>query len=203
MYAFRDKYFGLPGDLRNATQIWGDQASGTSACADASIADGSPGTCNGNGNGLIAGDLGESLRAMQHLALAGMIEGSFTGIVSSVNSGQLAGENIPILKVQEASMWPRSVAQAQYGKSENNHFRIASMRPSDSRYFDGVMKAEEAWNIDSKMDDGLASRGKFASFYDGTTASTCTTGHYSLAAGCCNYVLTSTAKDCTILYWLD
>lgn len=53
VYSFRDKYFALPGDMRNATSFWGDQATGPSACADAGITDGTPGTCNGNGDGLI------------------------------------------------------------------------------------------------------------------------------------------------------
>ena len=50
MHAFRDKYFAIPGDMTNATKFWGDDAT---ACADGAVADGTPGTCNGNGNGIL------------------------------------------------------------------------------------------------------------------------------------------------------
>jgi len=48
--AFRDKYFQLPGDIPNATSIWGAAAAcpGTSATPSTDRT-----TCNGDGNGQI------------------------------------------------------------------------------------------------------------------------------------------------------
>ena len=85
---FRDKYFALPGDMRNATAFWGDQATGTESCSDGSVPDGTPGTCNGDGNGNITSAAGviEYLRFWQHLSLSGLIEGSYTGYTEPVVS---------------------------------------------------------------------------------------------------------------------
>ena len=41
---FNLKYNAMPGDMSNATSYWGDQATGTNACPDAAIANGTPGT---------------------------------------------------------------------------------------------------------------------------------------------------------------
>src|ERR1700754_5054766 len=53
LFSFREKYNALPGDMINATSFWGDRATGAESCADGAIANGTPGTCNGNGNGMI------------------------------------------------------------------------------------------------------------------------------------------------------
>lgn len=46
---FRDKYFALPGDMNNATSFWGKD---NVACAAHTGTAATPGTCNGDGNGL-------------------------------------------------------------------------------------------------------------------------------------------------------
>ena len=48
--SFRDKYFAIPGDMNNASQFWGLQAS-YGSCYNA--ASSSALTCNGNGNGKV------------------------------------------------------------------------------------------------------------------------------------------------------
>lgn len=201
--AFRDKYFAIPGDMQNATSIWGDQATGINACPDTAIPNGSPGTCNGNGNGTLTTDLTEDLRAFQHLAAAGLIEGNYTGLPSVPHTyhGQFAGENIPPLKLNGAALWFRyHPTQTQYGKI-GNHMRLGTLRVGTGDYFDGVMRAEEAWNIDTKIDDGLASNGRFMAFASMT--SNCVTGHYTGAAGSSNYRLDTTVPDCGIIYWMN
>ena len=85
---FRDKYFALPGDMNNATRFWGDD---NAACADAAIPNGTPGTCNGNGNGGLewagASATGERFQFWKHLSLAGVIEGTYSGLAGSNASG--------------------------------------------------------------------------------------------------------------------
>lgn len=70
---FRDKYFYYPGDMPNASMFWGKY---NSLCPAALGAVGSPGTCDGNGDGRIhwTGN-GEMTYVQQHLALAGMAPG--------------------------------------------------------------------------------------------------------------------------------
>src|SRR5262249_17476276 len=98
-YAFRDKYFAFPGDIANATDIWGKDTTSAYACATASGSAASPGTCNGNGDGFIGSvNVGgaEGVRAWQQLALAGLIEGGYNGLNGSVLS---IGTNVPASKL--------------------------------------------------------------------------------------------------------
>ncbi|AIF81603.1 N-methylation domain-containing protein [endosymbiont of Acanthamoeba sp. UWC8] len=71
---FEQKYKSLPGDFPYASVQWG------TAC------DSTPSNCNGDGDGMISYSSSllknESMRAWQHLSLAGMISGSYTGIAT-------------------------------------------------------------------------------------------------------------------------
>lgn len=92
-YQFKLKYGSIPGDMPNATELWGraDGVAGTGQCAspDSTISVGKA-TCNGDGDGTLnwyssAGAMGslpshESFRAWQHLAAAGMIVGQYDGV---------------------------------------------------------------------------------------------------------------------------
>ncbi len=96
---FQDKYFALPGDMNNATRFWGS-AGGTGSDAACMAFTTSPATCNGNGEGwietaIIAAD--ERFLAWEHLANAGLIEGSYTGRDGSATQGDVydANHNIP------------------------------------------------------------------------------------------------------------
>lgn len=82
-YSFQDKYFAIPGDMRNAVTFWGaaDGSTGeTVACltVDSLTLSDPKQTCNGDGNGRIetTGTSDEIRRYWQHLANAGLIEGS-------------------------------------------------------------------------------------------------------------------------------
>jgi prepilin-type N-terminal cleavage/methylation domain-containing protein len=85
--SFKDKYFALPGDMNNATSFWGaaDGSTGLTAACFGAAGTGTQ-TCNGDGSGTIyptsASD--ESLRFWQHLARAGLIEGSYTGRLQTI-----------------------------------------------------------------------------------------------------------------------
>ncbi len=77
--SFRDKYFSMPGDMSNATQFW--RFAGTTSTPGCITNSGSveadPGTCDGNGDGVIsnaaaANATGESFQAWKQLALAGL-----------------------------------------------------------------------------------------------------------------------------------
>lgn len=166
--SFRDKYFALPGDMKNAVKFWG--------AADGGMADGvdndcqavftpatSIETCNGDGDGRI----GEIWRYWQHLANAGLIEGTFYGVGYPGEGGIDLGKNSPASKVSGAG-W------------HINYIGVGGIITSDSLFLDGkygtslmfggtkideptptfgILKAEEAYNIDAKIDDGLPQRG--------------------------------------------
>lgn len=100
-YTFRDKYFALPGDMRNATSFWGNADTGAMGgeCA-APLTDAGTGTqtCNGDGSGRM--DLAlEERRVWQHMANAGLIEGSYSGVGTTM----VAGVNVPTSKLSANS----------------------------------------------------------------------------------------------------
>ncbi len=112
-YTFRDKYFAIPGDMRNATKFWGAQTGVTTdgvvtACVNLTTAATSVATCNGDGDGLIhTVDSGttyhERHRSWQHLANAGLIEGTYSGIAgTSAAAHVVIGENAPRSKISDA-----------------------------------------------------------------------------------------------------
>ncbi|MFN3370700.1 MAG: hypothetical protein ACK4Z0_04130 [Sphingomonadaceae bacterium] len=153
---FRDKYFALPGDMRNATSFWSDQASGTDGCPDPAIPDGTPGTCNGDGNGNIGVNSPanpEGLRAWQHLQLAGLIEGTYTGITMGAPNPAVPGTNVPRSKLGQAGwgLFYRSPT-APIWQQSSNFLQIGTI--DGNGLFRGAMNPSEAWNIDTKVDDG-------------------------------------------------
>ncbi len=155
LFAFRDKYFGLPGDITNATAFWGDQATGTGACASAATADGTPGTCNGDANGKIDSST-ESPRAWQHLAMAGLIEGTYPGTGGLATAGVMPSARL----TNGAFNIYASDANGNTSATNPNRFIIGALNSSGGTTSNALLKPEEMWNIDTKLDDGLPDAGK-------------------------------------------
>jgi prepilin-type N-terminal cleavage/methylation domain-containing protein len=91
--AFQMEYNALPGDIRNAYDYWGTN------CAP------SPAECNGSGNGriyfadavLVTSQ--ENFMVWKHLALAGLVSGSFTGVADTGGSYDMTPRiNVPASK---------------------------------------------------------------------------------------------------------
>lgn len=182
-YAFRDKYLALPGDMTNASSFWGAQDSGDGLGTDCTnTVSTSTLTCNGNGDGLIGGELTtdvndrttwyERFRAWQHLANAGMIEGTYKGV-------QLWGSNAHGDKTtQPASRISSVIGYAYYATYFNitwaaffsnvpgstvivfGGFGTASTDPGATTSTGPALTPTEAWNIDTKLDDGKPGYGK-------------------------------------------
>lgn len=202
MYAFRDKYFALPGDMTNATSFWGF-ASGTTgldnACYGTASTDAR--TCNGNGNGQIdyltgANGLGEIHRFWQHLANAGFIEGRYSG----QDVGCVPGTNCPSARITGTGF---DVVWIVYGGAWGDTF--SSANNGNLLFYgalDGIPRApalrpEEAWNIDTKMDDGFPDSGTLQTgrLNGGPN---CFTGAYPNAI----YALSTTSTECSLRYSL-
>lgn len=159
--SFRDQYMALPGDFSDATRFWlsagGDGAN--AACLQAQTQH-NKATCNGNDDGKIQNLPGytyyERFLAWKHLANAGLIEGSYLGRTAGAAQTyvQSVSENVPSSKLRNgfydifnetgayninysASDWDRNFISV-YGNTSTT----------------GILLPEEAWNIDSKMDDG-------------------------------------------------
>ena len=196
---FRDKYFALPGDMTNATKFWGAADADPATCRTST----NPGTCNGNGNGKIASiSLGsdEHFRSWQHLANAGLIEGSYTGVTgtSHPNEHVLPGVNAPRSRINNAAFgWNGSLgvvtnpADTHYFVGNySNPLQFGTSAPAS---YGPAIKPEEAWNIDTKLDDGLPHQGSVRSLKN---ASTINPG--CAAASNVEYALTATGTLCSL-----
>lgn len=200
IHGFRDKYFALPGDMTNATSFWG-AAHATPATCLTTVGTGTQ-TCNGDGDGEIdaasaASRYGERFTSWQHLANAGLIEGSYTGIAGSGHNAHATNTNSPVSKLS-AGLWflaydiTSSAALYPVALPRNN-FRLG-VAVANSWPYTGIMKPEEMWNIDTKVDDGRPATGTVTSLmssYRGNCASS------DLVDA--TYVLTHTGNTCIIL----
>ena len=158
---FTTKYFQVPGDMRNATEFWGVSSGG---CPNGV----GTGTCNGNGNRILTdgGADQEMHRFWQHLALAALIPGEYTGVAgpgSTVNA--VIGVNAPGSRISGVGftainmginspgapyLYPGDYSQCfQIGIQGNYQTENPFLTPS------------EAYSIDAKFDDAHPAKGNF------------------------------------------
>ncbi|MFM9889369.1 MAG: type II secretion system protein [Rickettsiales bacterium] len=175
--SFRDKYFAIPGDMPNASQFW-TSIPGTVGCTTST-------TCgNGDGGGTItppafvASSYSENLQVWNELALSGLIEGSYPGTTGPTNGGNgamdtIPGTNSPKSKLSNAGwgVWwgppgypgQPNIYAGNFGNSLVFGGVYGGFAPIGSR-----LKPEEAWNIDTKLDDGVPNKGKVYAGNPGT-----------------------------------
>ena len=200
--AFKDKYFALPGDMTNAQAFWGI-AHATPATCVSTVGTGTQ-TCNGDGDGNIgyaAAGSNETYRFWQHLANAGLIAGSYTGVSSSGVNGTTSA-NAPAGKIG-GTLWyvigwgSWSGITVLFDGVYNNSFLFGGAR-TNSDPGAVIFKPEEAWNIDTKIDDGkpatgtlmVYTAGGFAACTDATVSSTLTA----------NYLLNNPVPACALVF---
>lgn len=204
--SFRDKYFAIPGDMTNATAFWGAADPTPATCR--TTASTSTATCNGDGSGLlstVAVGSNEIYRFWQHLANAGLIEGSFNGVSGgSVNLFTSVRENSPTGKMNN-TLWfvfnysTFSGSNQYFDGVYSNVFKIGQARANEHP-FGGFLIAEEAWNIDQKMDDGMPATGRIR-LYVANGLSECTdTVANNPATISANYRLQSTLRSCSLVF---
>ncbi|MBN67105.1 MAG: hypothetical protein CMM94_06015 [Rickettsiales bacterium] len=207
---FRDKYFQLPGDFTRAHEFWAS-AGGSGVIGDGcETASGSTTqTCSGDGNGRLSqatgsGQYAEIFTFWQHLSLAGMIDGSYTGKngASTFNYDTVLGQNAPRSKINNAG-WGITI---DFDGAPSTHYfpnlydspmSIGGDAP-DEYVRQPIFLPEEAWNIDTKMDDGRPGTG-----FLNTTRSTS-----PLGTGCATtdvpataeYSLSNSAVACQLIF---
>jgi len=202
---FQDKYFALPGDMTNATAFWGKDAA---SCNGQTGAAATPGTCNGDGDGIAdspaaASQTGEVFRFWQHLALAGLLEGTFAGTAGpNGNNHSQLGANVPRSKLSNAGWSAFYTANyggdaASYAIDYGNYFRFGTPTPNTFTT-DPALKPEEAWNIDTKMDDGRPGYGKVSAVFWNNQCATGGAAATDLANSV--YFLSNTAVACALSF---
>ena len=196
---FSQQYGGQPGDLLDATNYWGDATN----CPDAAT-DGSPGTCNGNGNAQImdkgnATTRNEPFRAWQHLLLANYIDGSFTGETGgsygSTDLTAVRGVNIPASRVSNAgwSIFYKGATSGDttYFDQDLKNFLMFGVPSGDSLTQGAAITSSEAFQVDKKIDDSLPHTGRVTALKPAALAN-CTTGGTA-------YNLTNDSKACALM----
>lgn len=184
LHTFRDKYASWPGDMPNATEFWGTGAAGV--CPNA--------TCNGDGNDRIIGDTGgpnqnEGYRAWQHLALAEVIHGNFDGLGRGAGNEAIIGENVPKSPRVEGGYFlhywgiPDKANALTFGAAQAGTYNAGA-----------VLSPDDAYAIDSKMDDGLPRVGNVWAMGNGGAGSCYTASAYNLSED---------TIQCALHLWID
>jgi prepilin-type N-terminal cleavage/methylation domain-containing protein len=204
---FRDKYFALPGDMSNATSFW------------------TAGTANGDGNGQILGSAptvaatNETGHFWAQLGLAGLVEGSYT---PASWASPVLGTTTPRGKLSSSGWnmrWVGTVANDDItvgttgagtnimyeGNYGNAFFLMSAVTLAAPTAAGGLLRAEEAWNIDTKMDDGKPATGSVTSLeiQGAATPNGCANaaGSTSATAGTVAYDLANTnATECSLVF---
>lgn len=226
-FAFRDKYFYFPGDMPNATRFWGAANATPATCWITPSTDMK--TCDGDGSGTLRSSVDniapnnddmnhEIHRYWQHLANAGMIEGKFGGVgmsqIQGHNSqdGSKAGTNTPALRISNAVFQARH-QEPVAGDSDNFDgtygevfFFGAPVMGGDGTYYnpdDPAITPAEAWNIDTKFDDGKPGTGRIVSIKKdapaawNTASNQCANGTSATTAG---YNLVLDSVICKLIF---
>lgn len=183
MNSFRDKYLALPGDMNTATKFWTARDGNDGYGTDCRVETNATSTCNGNGNGMIIMYDGvdpvatsytfENYLMWDHLAKAGLIEGSYSGnsaayagntVCVNATNGSVPGCNVPASKLS-SGMWN----MARFGQltghpylfdGNYDHTLMLTQGPGWINPLGGLLTPQEAWNIDTKMDDGKPGLGR-------------------------------------------
>ncbi len=192
IFAFREKYMALPGDMPNATLFWGKDD--TNCTGDTGTA-ATPGTCNGNGDSIMgttnaANTNAEIFRGWQHLARAGLIEGTYTGQSGPTTPSEwgVPGVNTPKSRFPNTG-WNLWYGGNYPGDDHSYKFDYGNML----RFGPGqVLTPTELWNIDKKMDDGKPATGKIMAGYWATCTNSKSNSDY---AG--DYALSTNTPECT------
>lgn len=163
---FVGRYNQIPGDMSTASSFW-PATTGTASCSSTAV------NCNGNGDGLInwsstavgSGVGDEQYKAWKHLSLAGMISAGIAQIPTGYSGVVTIGDKAPLSKINGAGyvMGGNTIGNAMTSPWNNgitNAVFIGKPAASNS-LMNGALTAEEAFNIDQKIDDGIVSSGVF------------------------------------------
>lgn len=201
VHTFRDKYFALPGDFKDATKFWGKD--GVACPADTGAVMGA-GTCNGNGDGLInlaatASTTGEVFQGWKQLALAGLVEGSYTGLAGPLSTRDYDfGVNSPASKLPNAGWalgYLNNVAGGTSYAFAYDYRNSMTIGADNGEHADEpVLTPEEAWNIDNKMDDGKPAYGSIHAIFPSCT------GRVNTFDFSANYAVSNKNTYCALIF---
>lgn len=195
---FKLKYNCLPGDCANAS------AFGLGS--------------NGNGDGMIeqyninvVPHLYESVFAWQHLGAAGLIRGNYDadpngatnltcGPSTCPQSKINTGDALFLSGVADVYTFLNSVPIYGSGLTSNNANIGIFWLSTDG--VDSNMNVNDAFALDSKLDDGIADTGRFITANQNWGVGNCVTGYFTVTNGTANYNMQDTVNDCFVTFIL-
>ncbi|MBN66671.1 MAG: hypothetical protein CMM94_03785 [Rickettsiales bacterium] len=177
VHQFKEQYLALPGDMADATSVWS-------------------GTANGNGDRQIARDT-EGYRAWQHMSLAQLIDGRYTGVSfgDNTNPDGVPGTNVPSAPVSGAGFGIQhrgDVAASDTGLFPRyyGNFITLGLQVVNSIPEAPFATGKEAYGIDRKFDDGIPGSGTIMTME--SNGANC--------AGALQYNLANETDSCTLLF---
>jgi prepilin-type N-terminal cleavage/methylation domain-containing protein len=191
---FRLTYSAYPGDMTDAHSYWGSSCDSTAS------------NCNGDGDRLV--DWGvdndadrEIMRTWQHMALAGVLPGTYSG---ESNSGIVAGPaDIPFSKSGLGKYFMETGTDSNSfggdGSARMEHLLMIGLGGGTNiSWWTGSTTVQQASNVDRKLDDGVANKGRLYGL-----GSDCSAAHDN--DGGADYQLdnaSSSEKYCRLQYYL-
>ena len=144
---YKAKFDALPGDDMRAYNWFG------------SLCDSTPSNCNGDSDGVIVSNNtpfdNEALRFWQHLVLSKIISGNFIGSTSGGWPDVLQGRVLPKLGFKDVYLMVLQGTFATFpGFAYNNYMIVGRKIGAGSFPQFPFLSPEDAYNIDTKMDDG-------------------------------------------------
>ena len=202
---FRQTYQALPGDMANATTMWGTDSSG---CPNGG---GTSGTCNGNGDGMIADAAGtakEGFRFWQHLYLAKLFNQKLSGVKGPNGIYNVViGTNSPAGAIEGTGYWIAywGTVSGDINRFDGFYGHILMLGGTTNAYApngipNGAMfTPEQAANMDAKIDDGVPATGKLRT-YGGAGATWINPNCTTSATATATYNLTTTSPQCALIF---
>ncbi len=207
---FRLKYDALPGDMKNAAQLWGQL---TGDCYTA-VATGTE-TCNGDGDGAIDYDSAndsphEPFRMWQHLASANLVPMKYTGASTNsgcaVNACYQAGVNVPagpvnnsiwvVMRIPVSAIWTPQAGRHAIILGNAAEKQASSPSSWLGRWHNPVLSPLDQFSIDSKIDDGMPYLGTVSDFNFVSYTDACTDSETPSSA---RYSIAVSTKSCVLI----
>lgn len=202
---FRGKYGAYPGDMSNASDYWGLQDPVPAVCR--TTASTGMETCDGNRDGFVNNSTGsvEHFRGWQQMANAQLISGKYDGIAHGSNFWAATVDNVPASRYSLGYWYLNNWTNKTPAQITANAFRVhydtffslgAILANQDP--ISPLFTPKDAWDIDSKLDDGMPGSGKVLIRAE-NGLSLCTDQAVNTATNA-NYLVTSTTIACAMIF---
>jgi hypothetical protein len=193
---FINVYDARPGDMADASDVFGTDCDATAS------------KCNGDGDGDIeygaCNDDDESVRVMQHMVLAGMLNKEVSGNCSDQSKVMYNSEVFDKVFFSMQGRFGDVYPAKQWGKQSNVMFIGYDYVANNHWLAAKAFVTLTAKKIDMKLDDGIAHKGKLFAVGISSSPLTCS-ADFSSSSGA-DYLQTSLlldSKECVLLYFID